>query len=388
MLSFVRGITDTSGSGLRPLHRSSDGGRSSEAAGRASSIFAYRRRKGHDWLWIVVAALVVACAFSYIGFWFLLPSTFHHTREVGLLTCRARGSLVNNVKPLLSLPGQEVNQQTTLARRRLYESMSSQLLAKGMHIGGLATQGVSHSSLFKEESGQIVPVFHRLQVPVRAAVMPLLDKEASNAIFSAVQRYIVPLVDATGIWLQNSSLYHSTLYHASTHQDPVVASSEDVQEEVRAISAAAANVCPLRIAIERVVVTPTGNVLACWQVLSGTDPLAIRRVLRNTLPRAPPPEKQAIQQPAILHTTLARLLHGPKPQVAASFHRRALQGATLLQDVSQRMTDALCGLQATISHMWYVEEDDLLALAIGGQFRHQAIPFECKSGLSGQPQSE
>ena len=29
--------------------------------------------------------------------------------------------------------------------------------------------------------------------------------------------HLVPLVPPDGIWLQNSSLYHSTIYHASTH---------------------------------------------------------------------------------------------------------------------------------------------------------------------------
>lgn len=45
------------------------------------------------------------------------------------------------------------------------------------------------------------------------------------------------------------------------------------------------------------------------QVLPGSgEPAALRQALRTALPHAPPPQDQAVTQPAMLHTTVARLL--------------------------------------------------------------------------------
>lgn len=60
-------------------------------------------------------------------------------------------------------------------------------------------------------------------------------------------------------------------------QFPVEASSAEVAIEEVAVERAAAHLCPLEVVLERVVATPTGNILACWQVLSGSDPAAMRR---------------------------------------------------------------------------------------------------------------
>ena len=48
-------------------------------------------------------------------------------------------------------------------------------------------------------------------------------------------------------------------------------------QEVGSVQAAAQQLCPLHIVLERVVATSSGNILACWQVTSGSDPAAIRR---------------------------------------------------------------------------------------------------------------
>jgi hypothetical protein len=47
------------------------------------------------------------------------------------------------------------------------------------------------------------------------------------------------------------------------------------------------------------------------QVSAGTDPALMRQQLGRSLPRAPPPEQQTVNQPEILHTTLARLVEQP-----------------------------------------------------------------------------
>ena len=44
-----------------------------------------------------------------------------------------------------------------------------------------------------------------------------------------------------------------------------------------AVGKAAMALCPLEIVLERVIGTTTGNIVACWQVAAGSDPLEIRR---------------------------------------------------------------------------------------------------------------
>ena len=60
-------------------------------------------------------------------------------------------------------------------------------------------------------------------------------------------------------------------------QHPVPGSQADIMNEVEAVRAAGSQLCPLHIALERIVATSSGNILACWQVVSGSDPLIIRR---------------------------------------------------------------------------------------------------------------
>ncbi len=70
----------------------------------------------------------------------------------------------------------------------------------------------------------------------------------------------------------------------------MVATEQEVQQEAERITGVARRSCPLRVVLERVVATPSGTVLACWQLAGGTDPAALRRALRAALPGAP--EKQ------------------------------------------------------------------------------------------------
>ena len=50
-------------------------------------------------------------------------------------------------------------------------------------------------------------------------------------------------------------------------QNPVRASAGEVATESAAVVATARQACPLHVALERVIATSSGNVVACWQVL-------------------------------------------------------------------------------------------------------------------------
>ena len=60
-------------------------------------------------------------------------------------------------------------------------------------------------------------------------------------------------------------------------QHPVKASTAQIATETASVSKTAMALCPLEIVLERVVVTATGNVVACWQVAAGSDPSEVRR---------------------------------------------------------------------------------------------------------------
>ncbi|KAG1366437.1 Transcription factor bHLH47 [Cocos nucifera] len=86
----------------------------------------------------------------------------------------------------------------------------------------------------------------------------------------------------------------------------------EIEAEARAIKGVAEVLCPLKIVLDRVVLTSTGVLLGCWQVLSGSDPTVVRAKLRNALPRAP---EMQLYDPVLLHTSFARLLGHPKVQI-------------------------------------------------------------------------
>ncbi|KAL6973364.1 hypothetical protein U1Q18_027542 [Sarracenia purpurea var. burkii] len=86
-----------------------------------------------------------------------------------------------------------------------------------------------------------------------------------------------------------------------------------VEAEANAVQAVAEGFCPLKIVLDRVVLTSTGVLLGCWQVISGTDPITIRAKLRSALPCAP---AKQLYDAAILHTSFARLLGRPNASPA------------------------------------------------------------------------
>lgn len=61
-------------------------------------------------------------------------------------------------------------------------------------------------------------------------------------------------------------------------QDPVPADSHQVEAEAAAVARVAGNTCPVIAVLDRVVITGSGVVVACWQVsrvLGATLPLCI-----------------------------------------------------------------------------------------------------------------
>lgn len=81
-----------------------------------------------------------------------------------------------------------------------------------------ATAQQLHSQGVQVRDGEVVPQLVALQVPVRAVVAPVTDQVASHRLSDAFMHHVAPLVPATGFWAQNSNLYHTTVWHASTHQ--------------------------------------------------------------------------------------------------------------------------------------------------------------------------
>jgi hypothetical protein len=125
-----------------------------------------------------------------------------------------------------------------------------------------------------------------------------------------------------------------------------------------------------------VLLAGAGVIVACWQVLpTGGEPAVLRQALGAALPNAPPKEGQMVREPAILHTTVARLLSPLKSPSGEILEPNAAQ----LAQAAERMTAELCGTKATFDAMWFVEEKDLLALALRGEYVVYNCPFQCNS---------
>ncbi|KAF8044214.1 hypothetical protein BT93_A2255 [Corymbia citriodora subsp. variegata] len=260
----------------------------------------------------------------------------------------------------------------TERRSGLYDRMAKDLDEHGAVFlkHGETSQSLSLSELFTLVDGAVKPVPKVANPPVRANVLYLSSKY-SKPISDSVRQLFEPYFDKA-IWFQNSSLYHFSMFHASHHISPVPASEDEIEAEATAVRAVADTVCPLNIVLDRVVLTSTGVLLGCWQVISGTDPISIRAKLRTALPHAP--EKQ-LYDAAILHTSFARLLGPPKatPKELSTnseklqfFHERVAQ-----------LNKKLRGSEALVSELWYVEEYDVLALAVDGRMKVRRFQLGC-----------
>jgi hypothetical protein len=98
-----------------------------------------------------------------------------------------------------------------------------------------------------------------------------------------------------------------------------------------------------------------------------------RDSVQVALPDAPAAEQQTVRSPAIWYTTLGRLLE--EPHTSAATVLQGLTGQQALAVAAQRMSDELCGLETTVSTLWYVLEHDLMALALNGAWTKRDAPM-------------
>ncbi|CAL1406298.1 unnamed protein product [Linum trigynum] len=261
-------------------------------------------------------------------------------------------------------------------RSRLYDKMARDLDEKGAAFlkHGETSQSLSLSDIFTlKEDGSVTPVLKAADPPVRANVL-YLSPEHSLPISDAVKHVFAPYFNKA-IWFQNSTVYHFSMVHASHHITPVPATESQIEAEAAAVKTAAESFCPLKIVLDRVVLTSTGVLLGCWQVSDGTDPVTIRAKLRSVLPHAP---EQQLYDTAILHTSFARLLGNPTiPN--ENIEKIPDDAMQLFHELVAKLNNKLHGSQAVVSELWYVEEYDVLALALDGRMKVRRFQLGCKS---------
>ncbi|KAL5992121.1 hypothetical protein ACLOJK_013036 [Asimina triloba] len=194
-------------------------------------------------------------------------------------------------------------------RSALYDKMARDLEEKGPVFlrGGETSQSLSLSDIFTLKDGLVTPVLKAANPPVRANVL-YLSPEYAEPISHHLQWHAAASIGVMGA--DNSSLYHFSMFHASHHLEPVAANEREIEAEASAVKAVTQDLCPLNIVLDRVVLTSTGVLLGCWQVISGADPVTVRAKLREALPRAP--KKQLAQQKPsdqlpFFHELLARI---------------------------------------------------------------------------------
>lgn len=152
----------------------------------------------------------------------------------------------------------------------------------------------------------------------------------------------------------------------------------------------AEHLCPIEAILESVVITRTGTVLALWHPAPGsTEPVDLRKNLRQALPKAS--KKQIVTDTVLLHTTLARIGTTSDSLLSINNARDAGKGEEHSQEqlpskeslwaAVGAITRELCGMQTRMDALWYVEEQDLLALALNGRVKKRIIPFQCNKRL-------
>ncbi|KAL3845968.1 hypothetical protein ACJIZ3_003371 [Penstemon smallii] len=281
--------------------------------------------------------------------------------------CSFQMALRNSNRPTISGSSNSYAEQ----RSALYAKMAKDLDENGAVFlkQGETSQSLSLSDLFTLKDGIVTPVLKAANPPVRANVLHL-STEYSVPISEAVKKILLPSFDKA-IWFQNSSMYHFSMFHASHHKTPVPATEAEIEAEASAVKAITEAICPLHIVLDRVILTSTGVLLGCWQVVSGTDPVTIRAKLKAALPRAP---TNQLYNEAMLHTSFARLL-GPPNKLPEEGNQ--ISGLEIFHELVNKLNNQIRGLKATVSELWYVEEYDLLALALNGNMKIRKFQLGC-----------
>ena len=187
--------------------------------------------------------------------------------------------------------GTHTRRENTLARSRLYSRFARRVADEGVTaFAGTTkktTQGLSLTNLFSfdQRTGKASAILEPLSVPVRAIVVPLPgDSSAARKIRretrDALRQFFPPAGGDFGhgdsVWFQDSELFHFSVFHASHHGAPVPASELEKNDELDAVRRVAAAACPMDVVVERVVVSPSGAVMALWNVEAGAEPSALR----------------------------------------------------------------------------------------------------------------
>ncbi|BFG32749.1 hypothetical protein CerSpe_190230 [Prunus speciosa] len=236
-------------------------------------------------------------------------------------------------------------------RSALYDRMARDLDQHGPLFlkHGRTSQSLSLSDIFTIKDGSVAPILKAANPPVRANVLHL-STQYSVLITEALKPILDPYFDKVFepfFWGQ-------------------------IEAEAAAVRAVTQELCPLKIVLDRVVLTSTGVLLGCWQVISGSDPITIRAKLRTALPRAP--EKQ-LYDAAILHTSFARLLGHPK--ASSTMLSNTGDQVHFFHGLVDRLNNELRGFEAVVSELWYVEEFDVLALALNGRMKMRRFQLGC-----------
>ncbi|PIN23923.1 hypothetical protein CDL12_03349 [Handroanthus impetiginosus] len=305
---------------------------------------------------VKIAIIWLICAVTfYCFFQMALRNSSSHLSDNSHQSTNSAGSSIANAEQ----------------RSILYAKMAKDLDENGAVFlkQGETSQSLSLSDLFTLKNETVEPVLRAANPPVRANVLHL-NTQYSVPISEAVKNIFGPYFDKA-IWFQNSSMYHFSLFHASHHIHPVPATETEIEAEAGAVKAVAEAICPLDIVLDRVVLTSTGVLLGCWQVVSGPDPVTIRAKLKAALPRAP--QKQLYNE-AILHTSFARILGPPKKLHEEEKKMSELQ---IFHDLVNRLNKHIVRLKATVSELWYVEEYEVLALALNGKMKIRKFKFGC-----------
>eukprot|EP00249_Psilotum_nudum_P016476 c25843_g1_i1 orf=420-1400(-) len=303
---------------------------------------------------------------------FALASLFSASLLLFLLMARP-GSLTLPASPAIDRSGQE--RWYSQRRLELYERLATDLEKKGPSFltGGTTSQSLMLSDIFTVKGGKIYPTLKPADPAVRAVIL-YLKPQYSLLIWQTVKRILEPYFPEA-IWYQDPNLYHFSMYHASHHLEPVAATPDKVDAETRTVEAVAKHCCPLSIVLDRVVLTSTGVLLGCWQVVSGTDPVIIRDELGKALPKSP---AKQLYDSVILHTSLARLLGAPNSS-SKGLTGNLSSSVALFKDLVSQLNNELQNLkkQATVDELWFVEELDVLALALNGRIKERRYRLLC-----------
>ncbi|CAM8981325.1 unnamed protein product [Rhodiola kirilowii] len=219
---------------------------------------------------------------------------------------------------------------------------------------GETSQSLALSDIFEIKDGEVKPILKPANPPVRANVLYLSPKFSVH-ISDAVKDIFSP--HFTNMVLVSRTLAYTILACSMPHHHitAVPATEQEIDIEAHAVQEVAAAACPLKI------------------VISGTDPIEIRAALKAALPHAP--EKQLYDN-AILHTSFARILGHPTSLKGLGETSEQLQ---FFHELVTHLDNRLRGFEAVVSELWFVEEYDILALALDGNIKIRPFQLGCKS---------